>query len=151
MHAHTLTATVIAAVVIGSSATVSVSRVSASPRPTLASGPHASAGSAARSSRPDRADWEKIKTAARVRRMALAPHRTARFRAFAASLGLRELVSLHPIARGRCATAVTDLYDNLLDLENAYPGENWAPLRRAVAKEPSINACAPRGKAPRSG
>ena len=84
--------------------------------------------------------------AARLRSMALAPHRTARFRAFAAQLALRELVSIHPLGHGRCATAVTDLYHNLLDLENASPGENWAPLRRAVAREPSIDACAPRAK-----
>jgi hypothetical protein len=144
MHVRTLTATAIAAVLMGSSTTVAVGRLSASLRPALARGRHLSTGSAARSSRPDKADWEKIKTAATLRRIALAPHRTARFRAFAATLGLRELVSIHPLARGRCATAVIDLYNNLLDLENAYPGENWAPLRRAVAKEPLINACATR-------
>lgn len=141
MHRWMLTATAIAAVLIASSATAAVG-ASASPRPAL--GSHTPTGSAARSSRPNRADWEKIETAARLRRTALARHRTARFRAFAASLGLSELVSIHPLAPGRCATAVTYLYDNLLDLENAYPGENWNPLRRAVAKEPSIRACAPR-------
>jgi hypothetical protein len=134
-----LTATAIAAVLIGSSATAAVS---ASPRPRLP--PDTSTGSAARSSRPDRTDWEKIKAVARLRTMALASHRTARFRAFAAHLGLSELVSIHPIAPGRCAIAVTYLYNNLLDLDNAYPGENWTPLRRAVAREPSIHACAPR-------
>ncbi len=103
-----------------------------------------SVASATRPSRPDTADWQKIKTAARLRRTALAPHRTAHFRSFAASLGLSELVTVHPLAPGRCRTAVIDLYNNLLDLENAYPGENWNPLRRAVGKEPSVNACAPR-------
>ena len=142
MHRRMLTATAIAAGLIASSATAAVSDDSVSPRPALRS--HTPTGSAARSSRPNRADWEKIETAARLRRTALARHRTAHFRAFAASLGLRELVSIHPLAPGRCATAVTYLYDNLLDLENAYPGENWNPLRRAVAKEPSIHACAPR-------
>jgi hypothetical protein len=137
-----LTATAIAAVLIGISATTAVSSASASPRPALP--PHASTASAARSTRPDRADREKIQTAARLRAAALAPHRTARFRAFAAYLGLTELVSIHPLGPGRCATAVTYLYNNLLDLENAYPGENWNPLRRAVAKQPSIHACAPR-------
>jgi len=116
--------------------------VSTSPRRAGGHGPRAS--SATRRSRPDRADWEKIKAAARLRGMALAPHRTAHFRAFSAYLGLSELVSVHPLARGRCRTAVIDLYNNLLDLENAYPGENWNPLRRAVAREPSIQACAPR-------
>jgi hypothetical protein len=142
VHRRMLTATAIAAVLIASSVTAAVSGASASPRPALR--PHTPTGSAARSSRPNRADWEKIETAARLRRTALARHRTAHFRAFAASLGLRQLVSIHPLAAGRCATAVTYLYDNLLDLENAYPGENWNPLRRAVAKEPSIYACAPR-------
>ena len=137
-----LTATAIAAVLIASSATAAVSGASATPRPALR--PHTPTASVARSSRPNRADWEKIETAARLRRTALARHRTAHFRAFAASLGLTQLVSIHPLAPGRCATAVTYLYDNLLDLENAYPGENWNPLRRAVAKEPSIHACAPR-------
>jgi hypothetical protein len=136
-----LTATAIAAVLIASSATAAVSGASAT-RPALR--PHTPTPSAARSSRPNRADWEKIETAARLRRTALARHRTAHFRAFAASLGLSELVSIHPLAPGRCATAVTYLYDNLLDLANAYPGENWNPLRRAVAKQPSIHACAPR-------
>jgi len=61
-----------------------------------------------------------------------------------ASLGLSELVIIRPLAPGRRRTAVIDVYNNLLDLENAHPGENWNPLRRAVAKEPSIQACAPR-------
>jgi hypothetical protein len=142
VHRRMLTATAIAAVLIGSSATAAVRGAYASPLP--APSPHASTGSAARSSHPNRADWETIQTAARLRNMALAPHRTAHFRAFAASLGLSELVSIHPLAPGRCATAVIYLYNNLLDLENAYLGENWTPLRRAVAKEPSTHACAPR-------
>jgi hypothetical protein len=142
VHRRMLTATAITTILIASWATAAVSGASATPRPTVR--PHTPTRSAARSSRPNRADWEKIETAARLRRTALARHRTAHFRAFAASLGLSELVSIHPLAPGRCATAVTYLYNNLLDLENAYPGENWNPLRRAVAKEPSIHACAPR-------
>ncbi|MGZ6690374.1 MAG: hypothetical protein ACXVHQ_23190 [Solirubrobacteraceae bacterium] len=142
VHRRMLRATAIAAVLIASSAAAAVSGASTPPRPAL--GPHTPTGSAARSSRPGRTDWQKIEAAARLRRTALARHRTARFRALAASLGLRQLLFIHPLAPGRCATAVTYLYDNLLDLENAYPGENWNPLRRAVAKEPSIHACAPR-------
>lgn len=121
MYWRTLTAAAIAAVLMASSAPA-----------------------AAGASRPNRADWQKIEAAASLRRMALAPHRTARFRAFAAELGLRELLTIHPLARGRCLTAVRYLYNNLLDLSNAFPGENWIPLRRAVAREPSIQACAPR-------
>jgi hypothetical protein len=93
--------------------------------------------------RPDRADWQKIQAAAHLRRTALGRHRSAHFRAFAAFLGLSELITIHPLGPGRCATAVTDLYDNLLDLHDAYQGENWNPLRHAVAKEPPIRACAP--------
>ena len=142
VHARLLNATAVAAVVIGSLATAPVSGASASPPRVLPA--YASTGSAGRSSRPNSADWDKIQAAARLRTIALARHRTARFRAFAARLGLSELVSIHAFAPGRCATAVTYLYDNLLDLENAYPGENWNPLRQAVATEPSIHACAPR-------
>ena len=92
---------------------------------------------------PDRADWERIKTAGRLRRLALARGRSAHFRGYTASLALGELVGLDPLAPGPCATAVIYLHNNLLDLENAYPGENWAPLRRVVSTEPSIRACAP--------
>ncbi|MGZ4185627.1 MAG: hypothetical protein ACXVUE_05585 [Solirubrobacteraceae bacterium] len=100
--------------------------------------------SATRSTRPTKADWQKIQAAARLRKMALARHRTVRFRTFAATLGLGLLASIHPLAPGRCLTAVIDLHNNLLDLENAFPGENWNPLRRAVAKEPSLSVCAPK-------
>jgi hypothetical protein len=101
-----------------------------------------------RPARPDQADWERIRTAAGLRHMALERHRSAHFRAFAAFLGLSELVTIHPLGPGRCATAVTYLYDNLLDLQGAYPGENWNPLRHLVAKEPSIRACAPPQRRP---
>lgn len=110
----------------------------------LMASPAALAANAHRPTRPNKADWHKIQTAAHLRTMALARHRTARFRSFTASLGLEQLASIHPLAPGRCRTAVIDLYNNLLDLDNAVPGENWNPLRRAVAKEPSIRACAPR-------
>lgn len=149
VHKRMLIATAMAVFLIGGSATATatVRGASSSPRPALP--PHASTGSFVRSSGPDRADREKIQTAARLRSTALAPRRTARFRAFAAELGLGVLVSIHPLRPGRCATAVTYLYNNLLDLEDAYPGENWNPLRRAVAKEPSTRACTPRPQTPR--
>jgi len=141
MRMRTLTATG-AVLVVGAAAAVSGG--SASPVSSVAHGPRVPVASTARSSRPNRADWDKINTAARLRRTALAPQRAAHFRAFAAHLGLSQLVTIHPLAAGRCRNAVIDLYNNLLDLENAYPGENWNPLRGAVAKEPPINACAPR-------
>jgi hypothetical protein len=108
------------------------------------SGPPAAARVHALPVRPDRADWEEIKAAAESRRLGLARHRTAHFRAFAGTLGLNELATIHPLAPGPCLTAVRYLYGNLLDLQNAAPGENWTPLRRLVAREPSIRACAPR-------
>jgi hypothetical protein len=126
MHWRTLTVVAIAAALIGSPAAV----------PATAS--------ATRPTRPNKADWQMMQSAARLRKMALAQHRTARFRSFAATLGLGQLASIHPLAPGRCLTAVTYLFNNLLDLENAFPGEDWGPLRRAVAKEPSIRACRPR-------
>lgn len=136
-----LTATAIAAALIGSSATTA-SSVCASPPQALR--PHTTP----RSSRPDRADWEKIKAAARLRDLGLAAHRTAHFRSFAGFLGLSQLEMIQPLAPGRCQVALTYLYGNLLDLRDAHPGENWTPLRRFVASEPSTRACAPRRTRP---
>jgi hypothetical protein len=99
--------------------------------------------------RPDKADWAKIQAAAELRRIGLAPHRTAHFRAFAGYMGLSELRTLNPLAPGPCRLALRYLYGNLLDLQDAHPGENWTPLRRLIAREPSIRACAPR-KPPQS-
>jgi hypothetical protein len=128
MHRRTLTATVIAAALIGSLALFSASASAALPK------------------RPNKADWHKIQAAARLRTTALERHRTARFRSFSAMLGLDQLSSIHPLGPGKCRNAVIDLHNNLLDLSEAFPGENWNPLRRAVAKEPSIQACAPKKK-----
>src|ERR1700749_2227177 len=101
MHRRTLPASAIAAPFLG--------------------GPASLAASAHPPSRPNKADWNTIQTAAHLRKMALARHRTARFRSFTASLGLGQLASIHPLAPGRCRNAVTDLFNNLLDLENAFP------------------------------
>ena len=97
-----------------------------------------------RTSRVNAEDWATVHSAARLRAMALAPGRTARYRAFAAYLGLSGLMSLHPILPGRCATAISYLYDNLLDLADAYPGEDWRPLRHLIHKQPSLSVCAPK-------
>jgi hypothetical protein len=143
MRWRTLTATAIAIFLIGSPSATAAIRVSTS---RSASAQDPKSATAALPSRPNKADWNKIKTAARLRNMALAPHRTAHFRSFTAMLGLGQLASIHLLAPGRCRNAVIDLHNNLLDLAEAVPGENWGPLRRAVAKEPSIHACAPRPK-----
>lgn len=127
MPRRMLALTVVTAMLVGSSATAAVGAASVS-LPV----------------RPDKADWHEIEAAARLRNMGMARHRTAHFRVFAGTLGLSELSTIEPLAPGRCQTALRYLYGNLLDLENAEPGENFAPLRRFVAGEPSIRACAPR-------
>ena len=114
-------------------------------RPTTHSQPrHDTLRHAARTSRLNAADWITLKNAIRLRTMALAPGRTALYRSFAAYMGLSGLMSLHPILPGRCATAVSYLYDNLLDLHDAYPGEDWRPLRRLIRKQPPLGVCAPK-------
>jgi hypothetical protein len=89
-------------------------------------------------------NWDLIRAAASLRQNALAPKRTTFHRAFAAYMGLSALMQIHERLAGRCAIAVSYLYDNLLDLHDAYSGEDWAPLRQAVAGEPSLAVCAPR-------
>jgi hypothetical protein len=140
---RTLTVTAVTAVLMAV-ATAGAGRASPSPRFAQARGHPRSMRPTTRRVRPDRADWETIKAAAHSRDLGLERHRTAHFRAFAGYLGLNELSTIQPLAPGRCRAAVRALYGNLLDLANAHPGENWAPLRRFVAKEPSIRACAPR-------
>ena len=99
---------------------------------------------ARRPSRLDAADWETVQNVIRLRTMALAQGRTALYRSFAAYMGLTALLGLHPVRPGRCATAVLYLYDNLLDLHDAYPGEDWRPLRRLIRKQPPLSVCAPK-------
>jgi hypothetical protein len=140
----TLVVTTAVALIAGSAATAGISKAGAAPRSAQTKGHDLVMASVTRPALPDRADWERIQAAARFRRIALARHRTAHFRAYAGSLGLSELETIQPLAPGRCREALTYLYGNLLDLQDAQPGENWTPLRRLVAKEPSIRACAPR-------
>jgi hypothetical protein len=144
MRRLTLIVTASIALTAGSAAAAGISTAGASPRSGRTNGRDLSPASVARPALPDRADWEKIQAAARFRRIGLARHRTAHFRAYAGSLGLSELETIQPLAPGRCREALTYLYGNLLDLQDAQPGENWTPLRRLVAREPSIRACAPR-------
>jgi hypothetical protein len=98
-----------------------------------------------RSARLDGAGWAAVRSAAQLRAMALAPGRTAAYRSFAARMGLEELLGLRPIRRGRCADAVLYLYNNLLDLHDASPGEDWRPLRHLVRMQPSLSVCKPAG------
>jgi hypothetical protein len=143
VHTRGLIAAAIVTVLVAGSGTATARGGSEPEHPVVGHGLVASRGSGRRA-RPGRADWQKIRAAAHLRATALEPHRSPHFRSFAAFLGLTELVTIHPLAAGPCATAVIYLYNNLLDLQDASPGENWNPLRRAVAREPSIRACAPR-------
>lgn len=95
------------------------------------------------------ASWDLIRAAAFLRNNALGPHRTTFHRAFAAYMGLSALIQIHHTLRGRCAVAVSYLYDNLLDLHDAYTGEDWTQLRQAVATQPSLQVCAPRRRSAR--
>jgi hypothetical protein len=104
----------------------------------------------ARQSARRSADWDLIQAAASLRGNALARDRTAFHRAFAAYMGLSALLQIRDGLRGRCATAVRYLYDNLLDLHDAYTGEDWTALRQDVAREPSLGVCAPCRAAPRA-
>ncbi|HEX3978422.1 MAG TPA: hypothetical protein VHW96_19280 [Solirubrobacteraceae bacterium] len=142
MHTDRLVAIASTALLIAGSGIAAASTGPASPRSATAGG-GITWNVRGRPPRPNRADWERIRAAAGLRRLALAPHRSAHFRAYAAGLGLSELTTIRPLGPGPCATAVTYLYDNLLDLHQAAPGENWSPLRRLVAQAPPIRACAP--------
>jgi hypothetical protein len=144
MHRRTLTVAATASVLVVGLATATVGQASPPSRFAHAHGQRVAVESATRPTRPDQADWEQIQAAARMRRIGLARHRTAHFRAYAGLLGLSELATIHPLAAGPCRRALTYLYGNLLDLRDAQPGENWTPLRRLVATEPSVGACAPR-------
>ncbi len=106
--------------------------------------PRHTAAQAPRPSRLDAADWATVQNVVRLRTMALAPRHTALYRSFAAYMGLTALLNLHPVQPGRCATAVSYLYDNLLDLHDAYPGEGRRPLRRLIRTQPSLSVCAPK-------
>jgi hypothetical protein len=87
------------------------------------------------------ADYGTIKTAVAVRDDALLHERDWRRKSFAASLAARTLLTVR-IGSGTCAAYVTELYGNLRDLMDAYPGEDWRPLVRLVRHERSpIRAC----------
>ena len=98
----------------------------------------------ARSARLDASSWETVRNVVRLRTMALVPGRTAMYRSFAAYMGLSGLLQLHPVLPGRCAIAVSYLYDNMLDLHGAYPDEDWRPLRRLIKQQSSLSVCAPK-------
>ena len=81
-----------------------------------------------RSRWPDPANYNAITVAVKVRNQAL--HLKAwNEKAYAAQLALGTLVTLEgAMLPGRCARFVAHLYDELADLSQAYPGENWHPM-----------------------
>jgi hypothetical protein len=90
---------------------------------------------------PSPADYTTIKTAAAVRDHVLFHVSDWRKKAFGANLALNTLYTVR-IKPGKCAIFVGELIGNLKDLADAYPGENWAPLKRTVRQEPSVaRAC----------
>jgi hypothetical protein len=100
-----------------------------------------------RSRWPDLANYNAIIVAVKVRDQAL--HLKAwNEKAYAAQLALGTLVTLEgSMLPGRCARFVAHIYDELADLSQAYPGENWRPMFDVVAHDPSAasQCTAPRG------
>jgi hypothetical protein len=97
-----------------------------------------------RSPWPSRADYGAIVSARLVIEQALRD-RDWRSKAYGALLGLKVLLTIHPMAGGRCAWLVNRTYDELRDFVDAYQGENWAPMVTVVAHDPAVTVCrAPR-------
>jgi hypothetical protein len=86
---------------------------------------------------PTEADYATIRTAAAIRDHALFHDADWRTKSLSAGLAIRTLLTVR-IAPGSCATYVGQLYGNLLDLHDAYPGEDWRPLIRLVRRQPSL-------------
>lgn len=86
---------------------------------------------------PDSGNYTTIVLATRARDQAL--HLKAwNQKAYAAQLGLDTLVTLeHTMLLGICANYVAHLYDELLDLHDAYPGEEWHPMSVVVSHDPT--------------
>jgi cellulase/cellobiase CelA1 len=87
---------------------------------------------------PDPANYTTIVIAAKVRNQAL--HlRPWNEKAYAAQLALRTLMTLAGTMRaGKCADFVNHIFDELMDLSQAYRGEKWKPMFVVVAHDPSV-------------
>jgi hypothetical protein len=86
---------------------------------------------------PSAADYGTIRGAVLVRDDALFHEPNWRRKSFGATLALGTLTTVR-IAAGPCAAFVTQLYGNLLDLKDAYQGEDWRPLVRLVRRQPTL-------------
>ena len=82
-------------------------------------------------------------TAARATVHASLRERDWRRKSYGAFLGLSVLMTIRPLLAGPCAVLVGRTYDELLDLHDAYQGENWAPLVRTVRRDPPLSICLP--------
>ncbi len=93
---------------------------------------------------PDASNYNVVVAAVAARSQAL--HlRAWNEKAYAAELALRTLITLAgQIRTGKCAGFVAHIYDELTDLSQAYPGEDWRPLVAVVAHDPSVaSQCKP--------
>ena len=103
-----------------------------------------------RSSWPDPANYNAIIVAVKVRDQAL--HLKAwNEKAYGAQLALWTLTTLEgSMLPGRCARFVAHLYDELADLSQAHPGEDWQPMFDVVAHDRSAasQCTTPRGAHP---
>ena len=86
---------------------------------------------------PSAADYGTIRAAVAVRDHALFRETDWRIKSLMATLGLQTLVTVR-VGPGPCAAFVTSLYGNLLDLHEAYQGEDWRPLIRYVRRQPTL-------------
>lgn len=91
-----------------------------------------------RSQWPSDADYNTIATAVRVRDHALRL-KPWNQKAYAAELGMRTLLTLeHKLRPGNCATFVAHVYSELMDLSQAYAGEDWRPMFVVVAHDSGV-------------
>jgi hypothetical protein len=105
---------------------------------SAASQTRAAASRQAPSQWPDVANYNAIVIAVKVRDQALGL-RPWNEKAYAAQLALRTLATLAGTMRpGSCARFVAHVYDELWDLSDAYPSENWRPMFAVVAHDPSV-------------
>ena len=103
---------------------------------------------ASRSQWPNPANYHTIVVAIEARNQAL--HlRAWNQKAYAAQLALNTLASLAGTMRpGTCARFVAHIYDELADLSQAYPGEQWKPMFVVVARDPSVTSQCAAPRAP---
>jgi hypothetical protein len=120
--------------------TACASATTARPRVRPATGQSVAVGRQTRSRWPDPANYNAIVVAVKVRNQAL--HlKVWDQKAYAAQLALRTLATLvGSMLPKRCARFVAHIYDELADLSQAYPGENWHPMFTVVAHDPSASS-----------